>query len=121
MSPEAQTTTTPRSAWLLALGAALGLALAAWGLLGEAAGSGLPRGTIARVNSTLLREDDFERLVAAVLEDMRTPDEAKARKRVLDRMIEIRFAFAAVPLFLVGVLALDRRTTAGHGSVSPET
>lgn len=110
MPAETPLPASPRGAWLLAFGAAAGLALAAWGLLGEAAGGGLPEGTIARVNDTLLREDDFERLVAAVLEDMRTPDETKARKRVLDRMIEEELLIQRA--LDLGLVHLDRKVRA---------
>ena len=101
---------SPRSARLLGIGAAVGLALAAWGLLGEASRSGLAPGAIARVNGTVLRTDDFNRLVAAVVEDMRTPDEAKARKRVLDRMIEEELLVQRA--LDLGLVHLDRKVRA---------
>ncbi|MCP5040812.1 MAG: hypothetical protein GY944_07260 [bacterium] len=109
-SPDQQTRASERSARLLAIGAALGLALAAYGLLGEAASSGLPTDAIARVNGTVLRADDFERLVVAVLEDMRTPDEEKARKRVLDRMIEEELLIQRA--LDLGLVHLDRKVRA---------
>lgn len=100
----------PRSTLLLALGAAAGLALAAWGLVGEASSSGLPADAIARVNDTVIRTDDFERLVAAVLQDMRTPDEDSARKRVLDRMIEEELLIQRA--LDLGLIHLDRKVRA---------
>ncbi len=106
---EAQTSS--RASRWLGLGALVGLALAAIGLLGNQPDTAvLPDGTIARVNGTMLRSDDFERLVAAVLEDMRTPDEAKARKRVLDRMIDEELLIQRA--LELGLAHLDRKVRA---------
>ncbi len=99
-----------RPALLLALGAVAGLAVAAWGLVGESATTGFPGDAIARVNDTVIREADFERLVAAVLQDMRTPDEAAARKRVLDRMIEEELLIQRA--LDLGLIHLDRKVRA---------
>lgn len=100
----------PRSALLLAIGAATGLALAAWGLLGNAASARLPAGAIARVNGTVVRSDNFERLVAAVVQDMRTPNEEKARKRVLERMIDEELLIQRA--LDLGLIHLDRKVRA---------
>jgi len=99
-----------RSALLLAIGATTGLALAAWGLLGNAASARLPAGAIARVNGTVVRSDNFERLVAAVLQDMRTPNEEKARKRVLERMIDEELLIQRA--LDLGLIHLDRKVRA---------
>jgi parvulin-like peptidyl-prolyl isomerase len=75
-------------AWLAA-GAAAGVAVAAWGLLGtDARSAGLPDGAIASVNGTLLYADDYRRLVEGVESDTREPASPELRRRVLDRMIE---------------------------------
>ena len=75
-------------AWLVA-GAAAGVAVAAWGLLGtDARKAGLPDGAIASVNGTLLYVDDYTRLVEGVESDTREPASPELRRRVLDRMIE---------------------------------
>ena len=75
-------------AWLAA-GAALGMATAAFGLLGtDARRAGLPDGAIASVNGTLLYVDDYERLVEGVESDTREAASPELRRRVLDRMIE---------------------------------
>jgi parvulin-like peptidyl-prolyl isomerase len=75
-------------AWLAA-GAAVGVAVAAWGLLGtDARSAGLPDGVIASVNGTLLYVDDYTRLVEGVESDTREPASPELRRRVLDRMIE---------------------------------
>ncbi len=75
---------------MLALGAALGLLLAAFGLLrGSTRGNGrLPDGVIARVNDAPLLAADFERLVAGLESDTRSVANAATRQRVLDRMID---------------------------------
>jgi parvulin-like peptidyl-prolyl isomerase len=72
----------------LAAGAAAGVALAAWGLLGSAAGAGLPDGAVASVNGTPIYAEDYRRLVEGVESDTREPAGPELRRRVLDRMIE---------------------------------
>jgi hypothetical protein len=99
-----------RSALLLAIGATTGLALAAWGLLENSASARLPSGAVARVNGTVVRSEDFERLVAAVLQDMRTPDEEKARTRVLERMIDEELLIQRA--LDLGLIHLDRKVRA---------
>ncbi len=75
-------------AWLAA-GAAAGVAVAAWGLLGtDARSAGLPEGAIASVNGTLLYVDDYTRLIEGVESDTRESASPELRRRVLDRMIE---------------------------------
>jgi hypothetical protein len=75
---------------MLAFGAALGLLVAAFGLLRGAGGSTgtLPEGVIARVNDTPLLAADFERLVAGLESDTRSVADAATRQRVLGRMID---------------------------------
>jgi parvulin-like peptidyl-prolyl isomerase len=73
----------------LAAGAATGVALAAWGLLGtDARGAALPKGALASVNGTLLYAEDYQRLVEGVESDTREPASPELRRRVLDRMID---------------------------------
>jgi len=73
----------------LAAGAAAGVALAAWGLLGtDARGAALPDGAVASVNGTLLYADDYTRLVEGVESDTREPVSPELRRRILDRMID---------------------------------
>lgn len=107
---ETDSSRSPRSTTLLAIGAAAGLALAAWGLLGDAASARLPEGAVARVNGTAIRGEDFERLLAAVMRDMRTPDLDRARKRVLDRMIEEELLVQRA--LDLGLVHLDRKVRA---------
>jgi len=74
---------------MLALGAAAGLVLAAFGLLrGSRSAEGLPDGAIARVNAAPLWLADYERLVAGVESDTRSVAAEATRRRVLDRMID---------------------------------
>jgi parvulin-like peptidyl-prolyl isomerase len=72
----------------LAAGAVAGVAIAAWGLLGSAAGAGLPEGAVASVNGTPIYAEDYRRLVEGVESDTREPAGPELRRRVLDRMIE---------------------------------
>ncbi|MDP6978614.1 MAG: peptidyl-prolyl cis-trans isomerase [Myxococcota bacterium] len=110
-SNEGEGQASSRAAWLLGVGAFVGLVMAAVGLLGnEATTADLPDGTVARINGTILRGDDFERLVAAVLEDMRAPDEAKARKRVLERMVDEELLIQRA--LELGLAHLDRKVRA---------
>ncbi len=72
----------------LGAGAALGVAIAAFGLLGSQAGSGLPPGSVARVNATAISADTYRRLVAGFESDTRDAASAEMRERILDRLIE---------------------------------
>ena len=62
-----------RARWLLALGAVVGIALAMAGLLAAPEDEALPAGTVTRVNDTFIRSEKFERAVAALASDRRTP------------------------------------------------
>ena len=74
-------------AWPLALGAAIGVALAARGLL--AGRTTLPRDAVATVNGVAIRAADYERAVADVGADRRDRAVGEAlRRRVLDRLVE---------------------------------
>jgi hypothetical protein len=101
-----------RARWLLGLGAAAGLALAASSLLSAPGedGSTLPEGAVAGVNGTLIRSEEFQRLVAALAVDRRTPLSEADRRRVLDRLIEEELLVQhAVAL---GLVRSDRRVRA---------
>ena len=76
-----------RPAWILALGALLGVLAAAWGLLQPETGS-LGEGVVATVNGTAIHRDGYERLVAGLDADTRDPITPELRLRVLDRMID---------------------------------
>ena len=82
-----------RARALLALGAALGLAAAAVGLLRSGAGDASraalgSHGVAASVNGEPVRLDAYRRAVAALASDRRDPLDAEDRRRVLDRMID---------------------------------
>jgi hypothetical protein len=73
----------------LALGAILGVAVAALGLLTrDTPGGRLPPHGVARVNGVVIYADELERLVAALESDTRTPVRPETRRRVLDRLID---------------------------------
>ena len=98
-----------RSEWLLAAGAVAGLATAAASLL-AGPGAPLPPGAVARVNGTVIRSEDLERLLAGLASDRRTPPTAADRALVLDRLIEeellVQHALA------LGLAKSDRRVRA---------
>jgi parvulin-like peptidyl-prolyl isomerase len=99
-----------RARALLAGGAALGLALAAWSLLSASTGAALPAGAVARVNDALIRQEDYERLLAALASDRRAPLGDADRRFVLDRLIDeellVQHALA------LGLARNDRRVRA---------
>jgi parvulin-like peptidyl-prolyl isomerase len=73
---------------LLGLGAVVGIALAVASLLSPSGTVALPEGALARVNSTLIRESQFERAVAAMESDRRTALTSADRRHILDRLID---------------------------------
>jgi hypothetical protein len=79
-----------RARWLLALGTALGIAMAGGGLVQSARlpGRALAAGDVARVNDVPIRAESLERLVAGLAADKRSPVTEADRARVLDRLIE---------------------------------
>ncbi|MBW2281909.1 MAG: peptidyl-prolyl cis-trans isomerase [Deltaproteobacteria bacterium] len=111
MSEAATATHERRASWLLALGATLGLGVAAAHLLvAPGPGRELPEGAVARVEEAIIRDETYRRLVAALASDRRTPLTAADRERVLDRLIEEELLVQhAVALGLVGT---DRRVRA---------
>jgi len=72
---------------LLALGAAAGVLLAAWSLIGTDRRA-LPDGVVASVNGNFIYEDAYGRLVAGLDADTRSEMTPELRRRVLDRMID---------------------------------
>jgi hypothetical protein len=89
-------------------GAALGLGLAAFGLL-EVPGSEskLPAGAVARVGERVIRRVDYERVLAGVENDLRSPPDAAMRRRVLERMIDEELLVQRA--LDLGLAAVDRR------------
>jgi hypothetical protein len=100
-----------RARRLLLIGAIAGLGAAAASLLGPSSQAGrIPDDAVARVNETLIRTDEYLRLLAAVESDRRTPLSDEDRARVLDRLIEeellVQHALA------LGLARSDRRVRA---------
>ena len=98
-----------RARWLLGLGAAAGLTLAASSLLsgpGRNAGE-LPEGAVARVNDAIIRNEEYARLLAALASDRRNPLTEEDRRRLLDRLIEEELLVQRARE--LGVDRLDRR------------
>jgi parvulin-like peptidyl-prolyl isomerase len=84
-------TTQPhrRTRHLLALGAAAGLALAAFDLVHTRSPSEpLPAGAIASVNGVTVPAAEYERALSALAADRRTPLDDGDRRHVLDRLID---------------------------------
>jgi len=97
-----------RPGWLLLAGAAFGLGLAAFGLLESPADeSKLPAEAVARVGDRLIRRVDYERVLAAVENDLRSPVDATMRRRVLERMIDEELLVQRA--LDLGLAAVDRR------------
>jgi parvulin-like peptidyl-prolyl isomerase len=77
-----------RSGRLLAIGAALGLAAALWGALGQP-GLGKPRrDAIATVEGIEISRADYERALGALVADKRSPLTTADARRALDRLID---------------------------------
>ncbi len=74
---------------LLLLGCAVGIVVAAVGLLrAKESGGGLPTNAIARVNGQVIRRDDFLRVLDGVAQDRREGLSPEVSRRVLDRLID---------------------------------
>ena len=101
-----------RSLRLLGLGAAAGLLCAAVGLLRPAAPpvEMVAADAVARVNGTAIRRADYERLLAGLQRDTRTPIDDKSRARILDRMIEEELLVQRA--LELGLATVDRRVRA---------
>jgi parvulin-like peptidyl-prolyl isomerase len=82
-----RSTTRPRA--LLAIGAALGLALAAYDLVGGPRGSApIPADAVALVDGIAIQRVDYDRALDALAADRRMPLDEADRRRVLDRLID---------------------------------
>jgi parvulin-like peptidyl-prolyl isomerase len=74
---------------LLGIGAALGIGVAAAGLLERTSAAGhLPSGAVALVNGTPIRFEDYQRVLTAVDSDRRTALDDAQRRAILDRLID---------------------------------
>ena len=105
-----------RTLLLLAIGAAVGLALAVASLLRPAPGpaDSLPERAVARVNDTLIQRSDFEQLIAGYESDSKTLADAATRQRVVDRLIDEELLVQhALDL---GLAQIDRRVRADLSS-----
>lgn len=86
--PDADSRASRRSRIALGLGATLGAALAASGLLGPTSGDDLGSGAIARVNDRTVTREEYERAVALLAADSRNPLTDERRAHVLARLID---------------------------------
>jgi hypothetical protein len=78
----------PRTRRLLAAGAALGLAAALWGALGEP-GLGRPgRAAVATVGGVEISRADYERALGALAADKRSPLTDTDARRALERLVD---------------------------------
>jgi hypothetical protein len=111
MSHPIPTAGSTRAGWLLGLGAALGLALAAASLLRAPEGAdALPAGLVARVDGAPIRRESFERLLSALAADRRAPLGEADRRHVLDRLIEEELLVQHA--VMLGLVRTDRRVRA---------
>jgi parvulin-like peptidyl-prolyl isomerase len=77
-----------RGGKLLALGAAVGLAVALWGALGQP-GLGRPdANAIATVDGVAIERADYERALASLTADKRSPLTTADARRALDRLVD---------------------------------
>jgi parvulin-like peptidyl-prolyl isomerase len=88
LSPAHVVTDERRARWLLALGAATGLAIAAASLVSGTRRDVPPPDAIATVNDAVIRRDDYLRALAGIASDRRTPPDASDKRHVLDRLID---------------------------------
>jgi parvulin-like peptidyl-prolyl isomerase len=79
-----------RARALLAVGAALGLALAGVGIMrrGPALEDALPEGAVASVNGSAVRLEEYQRAVQALASDRRDPIGEQDKRHVLDRLVD---------------------------------
>lgn len=97
-----------RSLGLLLLGAALGLGLASLGLLeSRPAVHELPPGAAAQVGDRVIRRVDYERVLAGVAGDLRSPVDDALRRRVLERMVDEELLVQRA--LDLGLAVVDRR------------
>lgn len=96
---------------LLVAGALAGSILAAAGLASHSSGGvALPEDLVARVNGEPIRREDYDRLLAAMASDRRSPLDDAMRRHVLERLIDeellVQHALA------IGLVRHDRRVRA---------
>jgi hypothetical protein len=97
-----------RPPWLLFLGAAIGLGLAAMGLLEfRVTSAALPDNAAAIVGDRTIRIIDYRRVLAGVESDLRNPVDEAMRRRVLDRMIDEELLVQRA--LDLGLAVIDRR------------
>lgn len=104
----AQNAAEGRPPWLLFVGAAIGIALATFGLLDTQKGpQTLASDTAAQVGERTIRRIDYERVLAGVERDLRNPLDESVRRLVLDRMIDEELLVQRA--LELGMAAIDRR------------
>ena len=97
-----------RAPALLLVGAAVGLALATFGILERRnTGQSMAEQTAARVGERTIRRIDYERVLAGVEDDLRNPIDDAMRRRVLDRMIDEELLVQRA--LDLGLAVVDRR------------
>ncbi len=97
-----------RPPWLLFVGAASGLALAAVGLLDAPMGPPVLAGDVAaQVGERTIRLIDYERILAGVERDLRNPLDESVRRLVLNRMIDEELLVQRA--LELGLASVDRR------------
>jgi hypothetical protein len=107
LAPE-QNAARGRAPWLLTAGAAIGLALATFGLLERPTDPRLlAPDAAAQVGGRTIRRIDYERVLAGVEGDLRNPLDESDRRRVLDRMIDEELLVQRA--LELGLAAIDRR------------
>ncbi len=101
-----------RALWLLGLGVASGLWMAAYGIVapGSSTPTDIPPDAVATVNGEVLRRDAYERLLAGFASDSRNPIDEKIRRHILDRMIEEELLVQRA--LGLGLAEVDRRVRA---------
>jgi parvulin-like peptidyl-prolyl isomerase len=77
-----------RARWLLALGAATGLAIAAASLVSGTHRDAPPPDAVATVNDVVIRRDDYLRALGGIASDRRAPLDDADKRHVLDRLID---------------------------------
>jgi hypothetical protein len=77
-----------RSGRLLAVGAALGLAAALWGALGQPGLARPGRDAIATIEGVEISRADYERALGALAADKRSPLTTADARRALDRLVD---------------------------------
>jgi parvulin-like peptidyl-prolyl isomerase len=77
-----------RARWLLALGAATGLAVAAASIVAGPRREAPPPDAVATVNDVAISRDDYLRALGGLASDRRTPLDEADKRHVLDRLVD---------------------------------